>query len=84
MVNAKVDIHKAVPGSLADKDCLLSDMASPRPDKVVPLHLGIENKKPLARCTRHGYVHAHGILISGFAGKAPVIGRRSSGPRAFL
>jgi hypothetical protein len=39
-VKAIVEIQSAFAGSLADMDCdfSMTDMASPRPDKVVPIH----------------------------------------------
>jgi hypothetical protein len=45
MVKAKVDIHRATAGACAGTGCLISDMASPWPDKVVPLHLEGEKRK---------------------------------------
>jgi hypothetical protein len=83
MVKAKVDIHKAEADSLADKGCLFSDMASPRPDKVVPLHLGGEKQKSRWPGMPDTVCPVCAVLISGFAGEAPVVGHRSLGPRAW-
>ncbi|MGV1793711.1 hypothetical protein ACQZ6J_25265 [Rhizobium sp. A37_96] len=78
-----MDTHKALAGSPADMDCAFSekDMASPWPDKVVPINRWVKNKKPLirtrtTRCT--GYPETAALL------GAPVVGRQNRGLLACL
>ncbi|WP_167358496.1 hypothetical protein [Rhizobium aethiopicum] len=69
-VKATVEIHSALAGSLADMGCAFSmaDIASPRPDKVVPIHCwGLKQKAAGQDALARG---ARKILFSGFAGGA--------------
>jgi len=60
-VKAIVDIHNALAGWPADMDCvfLITDMASPGPDKVVPIHRwGLKTK---SRWSGHACTKVRGL-----------------------